>query len=63
MLLLTDGTVMAQIGGTNRWYALKPDSYGNYVHGTWSPLASMHDTRLYYVSAVLPSGKVFVAGG
>jgi hypothetical protein len=63
MLLLTDGRVMAQIGSTDAWYALKPNTRGSYVRGTWSRLASMHDTRLYYASAVLPSGNVFVAGG
>ncbi len=63
MLLLTDGRVMAQIGGSDVWYALKPNTHGSYAKGTWSRLASMHDTRLYYDSAVLPSGKIFVAGG
>jgi hypothetical protein len=67
MLLLSDGTVMAQSGNypanTNRWYKLTPDSSGNYVAGTWSQLASMHLQRLYYGSAVLPDGRVFVVGG
>jgi hypothetical protein len=65
MLLLSDGTVMAQGGGglgTN-WFRLTPDVHGSYVNGTWSTLAPMHDTRRYYSSDVLPDGRVFVAGG
>ncbi len=68
MLLLPDGTVMATDGSTsgggvgNSWYRLTPDSTGSYVNGTWSTLASMHYTRLYYSSQVLPNGHVFVAG-
>ena len=62
MLLLSDGTVMAAGGSMNTWYRLTPDSSGSYVGGTWSALASMHDTRLYFSSDVLTNGKVFVAG-
>ena len=65
MLLLPDGTVMAQGGfgvGTN-WFRLTPDIHGSYVNGTWSALAPMNDTRRYYSSDVLPDGRVFVAGG
>jgi hypothetical protein len=69
MLLLSDGTVMAKtisctcdtIG--NVWNKLTPDSLGSYVNGTWSRLASMHDTRFYFASQVLKDGRVFVAGG
>ena len=63
MLLLTDGTVMCQDGGTVSWWRLTPDSNGSYVHGTWSALANMHNSRLYYASAVLRDGRVVVAGG
>src|SRR5438094_9573829 len=72
MLLLPDGTVMAAnnrdtdlVGGIigNAWYRLTPDSSGSYVNGSWTTLASAHDTRLYYSSAVLTNGRVFVAGG
>ncbi|HXD93225.1 MAG TPA: T9SS type A sorting domain-containing protein [Bacteroidia bacterium] len=69
MLLLSDGTVMAKtiscacdtIG--NVWDKLTPDSTGSYINGTWSRLAPMHDTRLYFASQVLKDGRVFVAGG
>src|SRR5262245_46034065 len=67
MILLSDGTVMAaQNGGAgigNVWYRLTPDINGSYVNGTWTTLATMHDTRLYYSSAVLKDGRLFVAGG
>ena len=63
MLLLSDGTVMAANAGGRAWYQLIPDNRGSYINGTWRSLASMHDTRLYYSSAVLRDGRVFVAGG
>src|SRR5690349_21153539 len=64
MLLLPDGTVMAQINGTSAdWARLTPDAAGSYQNGTWTRLASMHDTRLYDSSQVLQDGRVFVAGG
>jgi hypothetical protein len=67
MLLLSDGTVMAQGGGSssfeNTWYKLTPDASGSYINGTWSKLASMHFTRLYYGSSVMPDGRIFVVGG
>src|SRR5262249_27630260 len=53
MMLLTDGTVMGQGGGeglsiTSHWFKLTPDGTGSYQNGTWSSLASMAFTRLYY---------------
>jgi Kelch motif len=63
MLLLTDGTVMCQQQGGINWKKLTPDSQGFYVNGSWSDLAPMHWKRLYYASAVLQDGRVFVAGG
>ena len=69
MLLLTDGTVMCKSSsGTtdgigNAWNKLTPDSTGSYVNGTWTSLAPMADTRLYFSSQVLKDGRVFVAGG
>jgi hypothetical protein len=67
MLLLSDGTVMAQGGGgdtvSNAWYRLTPNSSGSYANGTWSSLASMSVQRLYYGSNVLPDGRVFLVGG
>ena len=64
MLLLSNGTVMAQGAGvTNTWYSLTPDSDGNYVDGTWSQLASMSTDRLYFATNVLTDGRVFLMGG
>src|SRR3569833_1412311 len=65
-LLLTDGTVLAQAGypsGGKNWYKLTPAANGSYQNGTWTQISSMEDTRLYFSSQVLPSGKMFVAGG
>ena len=63
MLLLTDGTVMCQESGGVRWSKLTPDDSGSYINGTWTPLAPMLNTRLYYASAVLRDGRVIVCGG
>jgi hypothetical protein len=74
MLLLSDGTVMAQDGtppasggklgaATANWYRLTPNVGGSYVRGRWSVLAPMHTPRRNYASDVLPSGQVLVAGG
>ena len=64
-LLLTDGTVMVQEGGCQRWFRLTPDNTGSYVKGTWSQLASLPSnySPLYHASAVLPDGRVIVEGG
>jgi hypothetical protein len=63
MLLLTDGTVMAQNSFSPHWWRLTPDITGSYVNGTWSQLADGPNGPLYYASAVLRDGRVFVAGG
>jgi Kelch motif len=72
MLLLSDGTVMAQqapatdaVGTTfytNTWYRLTPAN-GSYANGTWTELAPMLNTRLWYSSVVLRDGRVLIAGG
>jgi hypothetical protein len=66
LLLLPDGTVMAQQAGTSSvWYRLTPDSHGSYINGYWAtntPMAPMTYTRQFYASAVLRDGRVFVAG-
>jgi hypothetical protein len=63
MLLLTDGSVMCQQSGGVNWSKLTPDDSGSYINGTWTPLAPMINTRLYYASAVLRDGRVIVCGG
>jgi hypothetical protein len=61
-LLLSDGTLIGADGGSS-WYRLTPDSHGSYANGTWSQIAPMNDTRLYYAAQVLTDGRVYVAGG
>jgi hypothetical protein len=63
MLLLTDGNVICQESGGKRWWRLTPDQQGSYVNGSWTPLNEMANSRLYFASAVLRDGRVFVAGG
>ncbi len=67
MLLLTDGSVICHgyngSGEGTLWDKLTPDNHGSYVNGTWSSIASMNHGRLFFSSQVLPSGKVYVAGG
>ncbi len=70
MLLLSDGTVMAKTDScrsdttaTSTWAKLTPDINGSYANGTWTTIAPMHDTRVYFASRVLKDGRVFVAGG
>lgn len=63
MLLLTDGSVMCQASGGKNWWRLRPNEFGDYALGTWTQLSPMHHARLYYASAVLKNGQVFVAGG
>src|SRR5579885_2456771 len=56
MLVLSDGSIICKTfsGGVdgygNLYYKLKPDASGSYINGTWSPIAAMHSTRLYYSS-------------
>jgi hypothetical protein len=63
MLLLMDGTVICNASNSRAWWKLSPDSHGGYINGSWSKIASMKNARLYYASAVLADGRVFVAGG
>jgi len=50
-------------GVGNDWYKLTPDKTGSYINGTWSKIASMHNTRNFFSSQVLRDGRVYVAGG
>lgn len=64
LLLLTDGSVMCQDGGTlHRWSRLFPDQSGDYVAGLWRPVPPMAERRRGFASAVLADGRLFVAGG
>ena len=70
LMLLSDGTVMAQgpasgpaYSPTTTWYQLTPDSSGNYATGNWTQLDSMHEGRRFSTTAMLPNGDVFIVGG
>jgi hypothetical protein len=74
MLLLTDGSVMCHEYNTPNWHTLVSDAWGDYVKGNWRTLTPLPanaplsqggpvDAPLYYASAVLKDGRVFVAGG
>jgi len=61
-MLLGDGTVLTYDGSGN-CNRLTPDPHGGYIHGTWTRLAKMNNSRLFFASALLTNGNVFVAGG
>src|ERR1022692_1163972 len=61
-LLLSDGTVLG-MNGAGQCVKLTPDIHGSYVNGTWTTLATMNSSRLFFSSVVLTNGNVFVAGG
>src|ERR1017187_9696263 len=67
MLLLTDGTVIVSTTSGNgygtQWDKLTPSASGSYVNGTWTQIAQSNYDRFAFSSQVLPSGKVYVAGG
>jgi hypothetical protein len=64
MMLLSDGTLMVEGSGqTATWQRLTPDALGSYTNGTWSSIASMSASRLYFGSNILPDGRVFLVGG
>src|SRR6185295_11003139 len=63
MLLLTDGSVLAQGVSTRHWYRLRPDANGSYQDGSWETLADSVHAPLYYASGVLRDGRVIVVGG
>ena len=63
MLLLTDGSIFCQAINTNQWWRLRPDSSGSYSSGSWAQAAPAPNAPLYYASATLGDGTIFVAGG
>ena len=68
-VVLTDGTVLCKTasGGSdgigNIWDKLTPDNHGSYINGTWSQIAPMASTRLFFSTQMLMDGRVYVAGG
>jgi hypothetical protein len=69
LVLLPDGTVMAQHADDNHtdlttnWYRLSPGINGGYTDGKWSTIAPSHRSRVFYQSFVVPDGRVVFAGG
>ena len=61
-MLLGDGTVLTYDGSGN-CNRLTPDIHGGYRFGTWTRLAKMNNSRLFFASTLLTNGNVFVAGG
>jgi len=63
--LLTDGTVMFQGNNLATWSKLTPDSFGSYLNGTWSQLASLPSgySPDDFASSVLADGRVVIVGG
>jgi hypothetical protein len=65
-LLLTDGSVMMQSNAdAGTFYRLRPDIYGAYATGTWTPVASPPLGYAPYAGAhaVLADGRVLFVGG
>ena len=76
MLLLTDGTVIAHESDSPNWHQLTPNASGSYTNGKWTALTPMPPNSaipastggptygpLFFGSAVLDDGTVFVIGG
>jgi hypothetical protein len=65
MMLMTDGRILVEEEGTGGWWGLTPNDFGDYSAGTWKQLATMpaNHKPTYYASAVLPDGRVIIAGG
>ncbi len=62
LMLLPDGTVLAEGGGAN-WWRLTPDSNGSYVNGAWTQRTSSTWGHQTGSTAVLQNGNVFISGG
>jgi hypothetical protein len=61
-ILLSDGSVLG-MNQSGACVKLTPNDRGSYVNGTWSTLAPMHDSRIYFSSQLLTNGNLWVAGG
>jgi hypothetical protein len=68
--LMLDGTVIVQDYGTDHWWKLTPDAFGQYDTGTWTQIADSATNGtadgyapLFDAEAVLPDGRLIVEGG
>src|SRR5271156_6450791 len=51
-MLMSDGTVLG-MNGSGACVKLTPDIHGSYINGTWTTLASMNNSRLFFSSELL----------
>ena len=63
MLLLSDGTILGLDSNGGHSYRFTPDVHGSYIQGKWVTGATPQQPSLFFSSAVLRDGRVFVAGG
>ncbi|HEY3949825.1 hypothetical protein [Phenylobacterium sp.] len=63
MVLLTDGSVLAQQAGTSLWWRLRPDRAGRYAQGEWRRTGPSPSAPVTCAAAVLSDGRVLIAGG
>jgi hypothetical protein len=61
-MLLSDGTVLG-MNAAGQCVKLTPNINGSYINGTWTTLATMNYSRLFFASQMLTNGNIFVAGG
>ncbi len=66
--LMTDGSILVQNSGdlvTSQIWKLTPDTFGSYLNGTWTEVASLPNFYAPYANAavVLSDGRVIVQGG
>lgn len=61
-ILMSDGTVLG-MNGAGQCVKLTPDIHGSYFNGTWTTLATMNNSRLFFSSQLLTNGNLWVAGG
>ena len=62
-MLMSDGTVLGAERRRPVRVQLTPDIHGSYVNGTWTTLATMNNSRLFFSSQLLTNGDLWVAGG
>src|ERR1700751_3991126 len=68
MLLLTDGSVLvhdepnnSSVSGSNRWYRLIPDNFGNYRTGSWQAVANGPNSPLSFSCSSFVPGVYFLS--
>ena len=62
-VLLSDGRLLVEQFGTNHWWLVSPDSYGNYADPRVVPAHDSYYIHEYSGLALLKDGEVMVSGG